>query len=331
MPKVIACGSRQSAYEKFCSAVDDADRVFDPVEHEQRAPGPPDLAEDNEKAILPQWRCPISAGARTLLAADFQSVRYGTESTKALAIRAPGPYMAMFDLVVGQHYAREGRSTPSDTMKQALKPVPLQSLDRFGGPFASALRDTIGLEAEGTDTVHAWSVAQAKDHFSEVLDLVRTGKCQVLSRRRDEPLLMMSMGHLTTFVEQTPPLRRFADMIAHEPEGEWGTVFGAPFASALRHATHIAEDVFTADAWGVADAKGHFKQILDLVVNGQSQLVRRRREPPVLMTSIAVLADFAERAPKRRFAELFAYDPSLPTGGPLEISEQPAGADGIEI
>ena len=234
-------------------------------------------------------------------------------------------------LVSGQHYAQEVRSGPSDTMKQALKPVPLQSLDRFGGSFASALRDMIGLEAEGTDTVQAWSVAQAKDHFSEMLDLVRTGKCQVLSRRRDEPVLMMSMEHLTTFVEQTPPLRRFADMIAHEPEGEWAAVFGAPFANALRHATHTAEDVFTADAWGVADAKGHFKQILDLVANGQSQLVRRRRrEPPVLMTSIAVLGDFAERAPKRRFAELFAYDPDLPTGVPLEISEQPAGADEIE-
>lgn len=225
----------------------------------------------------------------------------------------------------------ERSSRRSDTMKRALKLVSLHSLDRFGDPFASALRDTIGLDAQSNNGVEAWGVAQAKDHFSQVLNLVRAGKCQILCRRQQEPVLMMSMVHLSTFVEQAAPLRRFADMIAREPEGEWGTVFGAPFTNALRHATHASDDVLTANAWGVAEAREHLKEVLDQVVSGQSQLVQRRREEPVLMTSIAVLGTFAERAPKRRFAELFAYDPALPTGGTLDIAEQPAGADEIEI
>ena len=99
-----------------------------------------------------------------------------------------------------------------------MKPIPLHQLEaRFGATFASALRHTMRRHLDAADTIEAWNVAQAKDHFSEVLDRVRDGECQLVRRRSEEPVLMMSIAQLATFVELAAPKRRFADLIAHDP------------------------------------------------------------------------------------------------------------------
>ena len=121
-------------------------------------------------------------------------------------------------------------------------------------------------------------------------------------------------------------------MIVQEPEGELGARFGMSFTQALRHTMHVkARETATFKPWGVAEAKGHFRELLDRVVEGESQLVRRRQDEPVLLTSMMQLADFVEQAPKQRFADLIAYEPTLPVGGQLEISEAVIGTDEIEI
>ena len=97
-----------------------------------------------------------------------------------------------------------------------VKPIPLDQLEaRFGTRFATALRQRLHLDA--SDTVEAWNVGQAKDHFSEVLDRVRDGECQLVRRRSEEPVLMMSITQLAKFVELAAPKRRFADIIGHGP------------------------------------------------------------------------------------------------------------------
>ena len=114
--------------------------------------------------------------------------------------------------------------------------------------------------------------------------------------------------------------------------GELGMQFGTPFVYALRHTMQLPMEATGGFApLGVAEAKGHFSQMLDRVLNGECQLVRRRSEDPVLMTSIAHLAAFVERAPTQRFADLIAYDPALPVGEPLVLSEGARGTDEIEI
>ena len=97
-----------------------------------------------------------------------------------------------------------------------MRPIPLAQLEaRFGTTFATALRQRLHLDA--SDRVEAWNVGQAKDHFSQVLDRVRDGECQLVWRRSEEPILMMSIAQLATFVELAAPKRRFADIIAHDP------------------------------------------------------------------------------------------------------------------
>ena len=96
--------------------------------------------------------------------------------------------------------------------------IPLSQLQaRFGTTFADALRRRLRLDA-GSDAVQAWNVSQAKDHFSQVLDRVRDGECQLVRRRSDDPVLMISIAQLANFVELATPRRRlFADVIAHDP------------------------------------------------------------------------------------------------------------------
>ena len=80
-------------------------------------------------------------------------------------------------------------------------------------------------------------------------------------------------------------------------------------------------------------AKDQFSQVLDRVRDGEVQLVLRRSEDPVLMMSITQLATLIEQiaTPKRQFADVIAYDPTLPVGQPLFVSEVDMGRDEIEI
>ena len=97
-----------------------------------------------------------------------------------------------------------------------VKSIPLDQLEaRFGTTFATALRQR--LHVDTSDRVEAWNVGQAKDHFSQVLDRVRDGECQLVRRRSEEPVLMMSIAQLATFVQLAAPTHRFADIIAHDP------------------------------------------------------------------------------------------------------------------
>lgn len=108
--------------------------------------------------------------------------------------------------------------------------------------------------------------------------------------------------------------------------------FGPTFTTALRQRLHLDGTSDTIEAWNVGQAKDHFSQVLDRVRDGECQLVRRRSEEPVLMMSITQLANFVQlAAPKRRFAEIIAHDPTLPVGGPLAVSEAATGRDSIEI
>ena len=99
-----------------------------------------------------------------------------------------------------------------------MKDIPLDQLEaRFGPTFTRALRRTMRLHGDDAGTVEAWGVGQAKDHFSEMLDRVRDGECQLVRRRSEDPVLMMSVTQLATFVELATPKRRFADLIAPDP------------------------------------------------------------------------------------------------------------------
>ena len=98
-----------------------------------------------------------------------------------------------------------------------MNSIPLDQLEvRFGVTFAAALRENLQL-GEASDTVEPWSAGQAKDHLSQILDRVRDGECQLVRRRSEEPVLMMSLAQLATFVKLAVPKRRFADVIAHDP------------------------------------------------------------------------------------------------------------------
>ena len=101
--------------------------------------------------------------------------------------------------------------------KLAMKAIPLDQLEaRFGAAFAAALRRRLQLD-DASDTIEAWNVGQAKDHFSQVLDRVRDGECQLVRRRSEDPILMMSIAQLANFVQLAAPKRRFAEVIAHDP------------------------------------------------------------------------------------------------------------------
>ena len=98
-----------------------------------------------------------------------------------------------------------------------MKAIPLDQLEsRFGVAFATALRQRLQLD-DGSNTVEAWNVGQAKDHFSQVLDRVRDGECQLVRRRSEDPVLVMSITQLANFVQLAAPRRKFADIIAHDP------------------------------------------------------------------------------------------------------------------
>ena len=102
---------------------------------------------------------------------------------------------------------------------------------RFGPTFVRALRRMMRLHDEDAITVEAWGTEQAKDHFSEMLDRVRDGECQLVCRRSEDPVLMMSVTQLATFVELATPKRRLADLIAPDPtlpEGDALTISEAP-------------------------------------------------------------------------------------------------------
>lgn len=108
--------------------------------------------------------------------------------------------------------------------------------------------------------------------------------------------------------------------------------FGITVTVALRRHLQLDDASDTAEAWNVGQAKDHFSQILDRVRDGECQLVRRGSEDPVLLMSIAQLADFVElAAPRRRFADVIAHDPTLPIGDPLTVSEAFTTRDEIEI
>lgn len=107
--------------------------------------------------------------------------------------------------------------------------------------------------------------------------------------------------------------------------------FGGTFTTALRRCLHLADASDTVEAWSVGQAKDHFSQVLDRVGGGQCQLIRRCSEDPVLVMSIAQLANFVQlAAPKRRFAEVIAHNPILPVAGPLTVDEAGTGRDKIE-
>ena len=107
--------------------------------------------------------------------------------------------------------------------------------------------------------------------------------------------------------------------------------FGPTFVRALRRMVRLhGDDADTVEAWGAEQARDHLSEMLDRVHDGECQLVRRRSEDPVLMMSITQLATFVElAAPKRRFADLIAPDPTLPVGDTLIVSEAPVGLDEI--
>lgn len=109
--------------------------------------------------------------------------------------------------------------------------------------------------------------------------------------------------------------------------------FGKPFVSALRRTVRSRDDdVEAIAAWQVGEAKDHFSEVLDRIRNGESQMVRRRSDEPVLMMSIAQLAAFVElAAPKRQFAESIRHDPDLPVGRPLRVAEGAIGRDEVDL
>ena len=117
------------------------------------------------------------------------------------------------------------------------------------------------------------------------------------------------------------------------PLKQLGGPYGIAFTKALRHAVRLpAQDADEVQVWPVGEAKDHLSEILHRVRAGQGQLVRRRKEDPVLMMSLPQLADFVQMAaPKHRFADLIAHDPTLPVAPPLSLAETPAGGDDVEL
>ena len=99
-----------------------------------------------------------------------------------------------------------------------MKNIPVEELGgRYGSAFIAALRQTMGLPLESASEVRVWGVGKAKDHLSEMLNRVRDGQCQVVRRRSEDPVVMMSVTQLADFIELAAPKRRFADLIAHDP------------------------------------------------------------------------------------------------------------------
>ena len=87
------------------------------------------------------------------------------------------------------------------------------------------------LHGEDANIVEAWGVEQAKDHLSEILDRVRDGECQLVRRRSEDSVVIMSVTQLAIFVELATPKRRFADLIAPDPAlpgGDDLTIYEAP-------------------------------------------------------------------------------------------------------
>ena len=117
------------------------------------------------------------------------------------------------------------------------------------------------------------------------------------------------------------------------PTNQLESKFGADFVIALRHA--VASESETQghlEAWNVAQAKNRFSEVLARARTGECQLVCRHSDEPLLVMSMSQLADFVKQAkPSRRFADLFAFNPNLPIGEPLLISETPVGIDEVEI
>lgn len=100
-----------------------------------------------------------------------------------------------------------------------MKDIALSQLEaRFGKAFVDALRRVVGLTGEDAGAVEAWQVGEAKDHFSEMLDRIRAGESQLVRRRSEDPVLMMSVAQLAAFVDLAAPKRRFADLIACDPD-----------------------------------------------------------------------------------------------------------------
>lgn len=99
-----------------------------------------------------------------------------------------------------------------------MKEIPLDHWEaRFGPTFVRALRRMMRLHGEDADTVEVWGVKQAKDHLSEMFDRVRDGECQLVRRRSEDPVVIMSVTQLATFVELATSKRRLADLIAPDP------------------------------------------------------------------------------------------------------------------
>ena len=217
-------------------------------------------------------------------------------------------------------------------MKQALKPVALGPLEeRFEDSVADALRRTIGSDADRADTVLAWGGAQAKDHLSELITRTLAGECQVVRRRSDEAVLVMAADHLEQFVGYVVPRERWADWLHHEPPDDRDAGLRTFIAAAAKDiAIAGGGEPASPKPWGVAQAKGHFKEVIDRVLEGQSQLLKRREEA-VLLTCVSALVRLSAQAPKRRFSDFIAYDPALPTGAPLEITEAGLGTDEVEL
>lgn len=102
---------------------------------------------------------------------------------------------------------------------------------RFGPRFVRALRRMMRLHGEDASTAAAWGVEQAKDHLSEVFDRVRDGECQLVRLHSEDPVVIMSITQLATFVKLATPKRRLADLIAPDPalpRGDALTICEAP-------------------------------------------------------------------------------------------------------
>lgn len=113
--------------------------------------------------------------------------------------------------------------------------------------------------------------------------------------------------------------------------------FGEAFVTALLDAladSGNGEDAADGqlDAWRVGQAKDHFSELLDRVQQGHGQLIRRHREEPMLVLTVAELAALVERAqPRRRFADVIAPDPSRPALSPLRVDERDRGDDSVRL
>ena len=96
------------------------------------------------------------------------------------------------------------------------KSIAINQLERrFGQPFVEALRQTIRLTDSNTRELTPWQVGKAKNHFSEVLDRISNGEGQLVRRRTEDPVMMLTVEQLAAFVELAAPKRRFAEVIAH--------------------------------------------------------------------------------------------------------------------